>query len=128
MAEAYLRHYAGGHASVFSAGLEAHGLNPYAVKVLKMAGLDISSHRSKTTDDIKEERFDYILTVCDHAHENCPYFPGQAKRLHQNFPDPAKAMGSEADKMKVFIEVRDLIDKYCQEFVNNYVIKTKHLS
>lgn len=121
MAEAFLRHYAKGSADVFSAGLEAHGMNPMAVKVLQMAGLDVSSHYSKTMDEFIGQSFDYILTVCDHARENCPYFPGNAIRIHQNFPDPAKATGTDDQILQQFIKVRNEIDHYCREFIQKTV-------
>ncbi len=121
MAEAFLRHYAKGNADVYSAGLEAHGMNPMAVKVLQMAGLDVSSHYSKTMDEFIGQSFDYILTVCDHARENCPYFPGNAIRIHQSFPDPAKATGTDDQILEQFIKVRNEIDHFCREFIQKTV-------
>ena len=117
MAEGFFRYYAKDKADIFSAGLEAHGLNEKAVMVMKEIGIDISSHQSKTLEQFIGTSFDYILTVCDHADEHCPYFPGNAKRIHQSFPDPAKAQGTEKEIMGEFRKVRDLINKYSQEFL-----------
>lgn len=116
MAEGFFRHYAKGNAEVFSAGLEAHGLNSKAVEVMKEVGIDISLHQSKTIDQLTEKNFDYIITVCDHADEHCPYFPGKAKRIHKSFSDPAKAKGTEQEILNEFRKVRDLIQKYASTF------------
>jgi arsenate reductase len=116
MAEAYLRKYAGEKANVFSAGVEVHGLNPRAVASMKEDGIDISGYRSKNTDEFLDKSFDYILTVCDHASEACPLFPGKAVRLHHNFRDPAKASGSEAEITAAFRKVRNEIKEWCFEF------------
>ncbi len=116
MAEAYLRKFAGDKADIFSAGVEVHGLNPRAVAIMKEDGIDISGYRSKNTNEFLEHRFDYILTVCDHASEVCPHFPGKAIRIHHNFSDPAKARGSEEEISAAFRTVRDQIREWCQEF------------
>ncbi len=121
MAEGYLRHFAAGRAEVSSAGVETHGLNPRAVDVMKEDGMDISSHTSKTIDALAGKTFDLILTVCDSARENCPWFPADAKRLHHDFPDPAKAQGSEAEIMEEFRRVRDLIKAHCKELIDQLV-------
>lgn len=118
MAEGYLRHFAAGRAAVASAGVEAHGLNPRAVAVMQEDGVDISSHTSKTIDAFQGRDFGLILTVCDSARENCPWFPANAKRLHHDFPDPAKAQGSEAEIMEEFRRVRDLIKAYCKDLID----------
>lgn len=121
MAEGWLRYYSGDAAEVYSAGIEAHGLNKYAVKVMMDAIIDISGHQSKTVDDLPVKEFDYIITVCDSARENCPWFPGNATRLHQSFPDPAKATGTEEEILAVFAEVRDSIEDFCFDFVNENI-------
>jgi arsenate reductase (thioredoxin) len=121
MAEGWIRYYAGDEAEVYSAGIEAHGLNPNAVKVMNDALIDISAHKSKTTSDLPSIEFDYIITVCDNARENCPYFPGKAVRLHKSFPDPASFKGSEDEILQKFIEVRDMIEDYCFDFVHSYI-------
>ena len=118
MAHGYLNKFAGSKAQVFSAGVEAHGLNPRTVKVMAEDGVDISHHTSNTMDTYKGESFDYIITVCDHAKENCPYFPGDAVRLHHNFTDPANATGTEEQILDVYRSVRSQVKDYCSNFVN----------
>ena len=116
MAEGWLRHFGGSNAEVFSAGIEAHGLNPRAVAVMMEAGVDISSHTSKTIDELKGTEFDVVITVCDNARERCPYIPAKAMKLHHDFTDPARAVGSEEKIMEAFRSVRDQIKHYCQAF------------
>lgn len=117
IAEAYLRHFAGGGIKIYSAGIETHGVNPKAIKTMNDDGIDISHHTSNHVDEYQHIDFDYIITVCDNARENCPFFPSKAKKFHYNFPDPAKASGTEEEIEKVFIDVRNLIKTYCQSFV-----------
>jgi len=117
IAEGYLRHLAGHKAQVYSAGIEAHGLNPKAVEVMKEDGLDISGQTSNNITEYGNIDFDFVITVCDNAKERCPYFPATAKMFHQDFPDPAKAQGTEEQIMHEFRSVRDQIKLYCQEFV-----------
>ena len=90
MAEGWARHLKGAEIDAYSAGIEAHGLNPLAVRVMAEAGVDISSHRSRRVEELGDVRFDYVVTVCGHAHENCPVFPGRAKVVHVGFDDPPK--------------------------------------
>ena len=116
MAEGWLRFFAGDTVEVHSAGVESHGLNPRAVAVMKEAGVDISSHTSKTVDTLERVEFDIVITVCDNARERCPYFPAKAIKLHHDFPDPARAVGSEKEIMETFRSVRDQIKNYCQAF------------
>lgn len=117
MAEAYLRHFSNGKAEVFSAGVETHGVNPRAIKTMQEDGIDISSHTSNNIDEYRSIDFDSIITVCDNAKERCPYFPSTAKKFHHNFPDPAKASGTEEEVMAEFRKVREMIKEYCKEFV-----------
>ena len=119
MAEGYLRKFGQEEIEVYSAGIETHGLNPLAVKVMAEDGLDISRHTSNHVDEYANIDFDYIITVCDHARENCPYIPGKATRFHHNFPDPAKASGSEEEILEEFRKVRDLIMQYISDFIQN---------
>ncbi len=119
MAEGWLKHFAGTKAEVFSAGLETHGVNPKAIKVMDEAQVDISNHTSDNLEKYLDFEFDYIITVCDNANENCANFPGTAERLHYNFPDPAKAEGSDREIMNKFRIVRDLIRHYCEDFVKS---------
>lgn len=121
MAEAYLRVYAGNQAMIYSAGVEAHGLNPRAVQTMQEDGIDISGQRSKLVDEVASVSFDFIITVCDNAKERCPYFPSSAQRFHQAFTDPAKASGSEEEVASEFRMVREQIKEYAKAFV------TKHL-
>ncbi len=116
IAEGYLRHYAKGKAEIYSAGIETHGVNPLAIEVMKEDGIDISKHTSNNIDEYRTIDFDYVITVCDNAKENCPYFPSKAEMFHQNFPDPAKATGTKEEIRNEFRKVRDMIKKYCEEF------------
>lgn len=117
MAEGYLRHFAGDKVEVFSAGVETHGLNPKAVAAMQEDGVDISSHTSKTIDAFQGRAFDLILTVCDSARENCPWFPAKAEHLHRDFPDPAMALGTETEVMDAFRKVRDQIKAFCKDLI-----------
>lgn len=122
MAHGFLAHYAGKKANIYSAGIETHGLNPNAVAALNEVGLDISHHSSNLVDDYWDINFDFIITVCDHAAENCPVFPSAtAKRLHQNFSDPSKIKGSVAEIQAAFRKTRDDIQRYCMHFVESYL-------
>jgi len=113
MAEGYLRKYVGDSAAVYSAGVETHGLNPKAVEVMAEEGVDISGHTSNHVEEYGDIPFDLVITVCDHAHERCPFFPA-AKVLHYNFPDPAKATGTQEEVMDAFRRTRDMIREYCR--------------
>jgi arsenate reductase len=114
IAEGYIRYFGGQDVEVFSAGIETHGVNPRAIQVMREDGVDISEHTSNNVNEYLDLQFDTILTVCDHAKENCPYIPGDALRLHQNFPDPAKASGSEEEILNEFRATRDMIKDYCR--------------
>lgn len=118
IAEGYLRHFAGDKAEVYSAGIETHGVNPKAIEIMKRDGIDISGHTSNNIEEYINIGFDYVITVCDNAKESCPYFPSVAVKLHYNFPDPAKATGTEEQVMEAFREVREMIKEYAQNFVN----------
>lgn len=119
IAEGYLKYFAGNIANIYSAGIETHGVNPKAIEIMKRDGIDISNHTSNNINEYLGVDFDFVITVCDNAKESCPYFPTQAVKLHYNFPDPAKAKGTEEQVMEQFREVRELIRKYIQNFVNN---------
>lgn len=118
IAEGYLRYFAGNKAEIFSAGIEIHGVNPNAIKVMKEDGIDISNHTSNHIDEYSNIDFDIIITVCDNARETCPFFPSKAKKFHQNFPDPAKALGNENEKINEFRKVRDMIKEFCKNFIS----------
>ena len=117
IAEGYLRYYAGDNADVYSAGVETHGVNPRAIATMNEDGIDISSHTSNNIDEYLNVDFDFVITVCDNAKERCPYFPSKAKILHHNFPDPAKATGTDDEIMEQFRQVRLQIKDYCRQFV-----------
>ncbi|MGY4386042.1 arsenate reductase [Pedobacter sp. UYP24] len=118
IAEGYLRYFAREEAEIYSAGIETHGVNPKAVETMRADGIDISRHTSNNINEYKSIDFDYVITVCDNAKESCPYFPTNAVKLHHNFPDPAKAKGNDTEVMEQFREVREMIRKYAQNFVN----------
>ena len=117
IAEGYLRLFAGDKADVYSAGIETHGVNPRAIATMREDGIDISGHTSNHIDEYRSIQFDFVITVCDNAKESCPFFPTTAKKFHQNFPDPAKASGTEAEIAQSFQEVREQIKEYCREWV-----------
>ncbi|MBO9151496.1 arsenate reductase ArsC [Chitinophaga sp. GCM10012297] len=121
IAEGYLRAFAAGKAEVYSAGMETHGVNPRAVTTMAEDGIDISAHTSNNVNEYAGIPFDYVITVCDNAKERCPYFPGTAERFHHNFPDPAKAAGTEDEITQEFRAVRDLIKDYCRAFVRDHI-------
>ncbi|MBD1364546.1 arsenate reductase ArsC [Mucilaginibacter sp. ZT4R22] len=121
LAEGYLRHFAGDKANVYSAGIETHGVNPKAIAVMAEDHIDISDHTSNHVDEYIAIPFDQVITVCDNANEACPFFPGKVERFHENFPDPAKAKGTEREIMDEFRRVRDLIKVYSATFVNQHL-------
>lgn len=121
IAEGYLRHFANGNAKIYSAGVETHGVNPKAIAVMAKDGIDISGHTSNNVDEYYDINFDYIITVCDNAKENCPFFPSKAERFHYNFPDPAKAQGTDEEIMQEFVRVRDMIKQYSQDFIKEHI-------
>ena len=116
MAEGLLRHEAGGCFEVASAGTKPGHVRPEAITVMKELGIDISGHRSKHVDEFKGQAFDYVLTVCDTANESCPVFPGQTKRIHKAFEDPAAFQGTEIERLALFRRVREEIRDYLKKF------------
>lgn len=117
MAEGWCRHLKGEIIEPYSAGIETHGLNPYAVQVMAEAGVDISHHRSKHLDELKDVSFDYVITVCDHANEHCPTYLGKAKMLHKGFDDPpklAQQAKNEQEKLDCYRRVRDQIKAFIE--------------
>lgn len=120
MAQGYLEHFAKERVKIYSAGIETHGLNKKAVGVMKEDGIDISHHTSNHVDEYKDVAFDFIITVCDHANENCPFIPSKkAVRLHHNFKDPSKVEGSEEEIHEAFNTTRNEIKAWCEKFVND---------
>jgi len=118
IAEAYLRFFGIDKVNIYSAGIETHGVNPKAIATMLEDGIDISGHTSNHVNEYAGIDFDFIITVCDNAKENCPYFPSKAKRFHFNFPDPAKVNGTEEFIAEAFRNVRLQIKQYCNEFVS----------
>jgi arsenate reductase (thioredoxin) len=121
IAEGYLKEFSNGKANIYSAGVETHGVNPRAIETMKEDGIDISGHTSNHVDEYKDIQFDYVLTVCDNAKERCPVFPTTATKLHRNFPDPAKATGTEEEIKAQFRTVRDMIRSWTQEFAEAHL-------
>lgn len=111
MAEGWTRHLKGDVIEPCSAGIESHGLNTYAVRVMAEAGVDISNHVSKTLQDLGSQEFDYVVTVCGHAHETCPIFPGKVKVIHVGFDDPPKLAANETDPVKALDHYRRVRDE-----------------
>jgi arsenate reductase len=115
MAEGWTRALKGDVIEPCSAGLEKHGVNPYAIKVMAEAGVDISGHGSKTLDELADLQFDYVITVCGHANEHCPLFPGKTKVVHVGFEDPpvlTKHLSDGEEKLAVYRRVRDEIRRF----------------
>ncbi len=117
MAERWTRALKSNEIEVCSAGLETHGLNPSAVKVMAEAGVDISGQKSQHLDEFADVKLDVVVTVCAHAHETCPYFPGDAKVIHVEFDDPPKLSPPDAPeevKLDGFRRVRDEIKAFVE--------------
>ena len=118
MAEGWARQLKGDVIEAYSAGIETHGLNPNAVKVMVEDGVDISGQRSKRVEELKGIEFDYVVTVCDHAHESCPLFPGKTKVLHVGFDDPprlARTAKTEEEALAFYRRVRDEIRRFVEK-------------
>jgi arsenate reductase len=121
MAHGYLKLFAENEAEIYSAGLETHGLNPLAVKVMKEDNVDISHHTSNLLDDYLDHDFDLVLTVCDHANETCPVFPKCTTKVHKNFSDPSKSNGKEEEIMESFRKTRQEIRQFCEELIGEFI-------
>jgi arsenate reductase len=120
MAEGFMRNMAGDKFQVVSAGVEPTQVNPYAIKAMAEVDIDISSHKSKSVNEFLNQKFDYVITVCNHARQVCPVFPGQNQDIHWDIEDPANFKGSEQDKIKFFRKIRDEIKEKCLEFLQNF--------
>jgi arsenate reductase len=118
MAEGLLRHDAGEQFEVESAGTKPSFVRPEAIAVMSELGIDISAHRSKSVAEFEGQRFDYVITFCDHSREGCPVFFGAAQRLHHAFEDPAAATGSDEERLALFRRVRNDLRSYLQAFGN----------
>lgn len=123
MAEGLLRARGGGRYAVFSAGTHPRGVHPLAIQVMREIGIDISEaagHRAKSLDEFKEqEPMELVVTVCDDAAEECPYFPGARRQEHWGFPDPSAVIGSDEERLAAFRSVRDAIARRIEDFVRH---------
>ena len=118
MSEGFLRHMAGDKFEVFSAGVKPTTVNPLAIKVMAEAGIDISSHRSKSAKEFIGQKFDYVITVCNNANQTCPIFPGKYEKVHWDLEDPAGAVGSEEERLIIFRRIRDQIKNNISGFLS----------
>lgn len=121
IAHGYLAFMTKGKANVYSAGVETHGVNPKAIAIMKEDGIDISGHSSNNITEYFGIDFDYVITVCDNAKERCPYFPTKALKFHYNFPDPAKAIGTDEEVMNEFRFVQKMVKEYCRNFSETHI-------
>ncbi len=119
IAHAFLNHYSNNDVEIYSAGIETHGVNPKAIETLAEIGIDISQNTSNLIDEYINISFDYIITVCDDAFENCPIFPiGKAVRIHQNFSDPSKKTLNKGTVREEFRKTREEINTFCKDFIS----------
>lgn len=121
MAEGYFRHFAGDKAEIYSAGVHSTGVNPGAIATMLEDGIDISGHSSNAMEEYRDIDFDYVITVCDNARENCPFWPGNSIHLHHAFPDPAHVTGTAEEIKIAFASTRNLIKEYARQFVADYL-------
>jgi arsenate reductase len=119
MAEGLINHDLTGKVQAFSAGTEPSFVHPLAIAAMKEVGIDISRHRSKSMDEFVEEKFDFVITLCDHAAESCPIFFGGVQRIHMGFPNPAAVSGSQEERLGAFRKVRDQIRTQLVEFLSD---------
>jgi arsenate reductase (thioredoxin) len=125
MAEGLLRSLAGDRVVVHSAGTRATAVNPFAVRAMADAGIDISDHFSKNLDRFLDQPFDYVITVCDHAAEQCPLFPGKAERIHWGLKDPAAVEGDDTEKLQAFKQVRDQLREHLTNWLTDLGVEFK---
>ena len=119
MAEGLLKHITQNKYEISSAGTKPSIVRPEAIKALAEIGIDISNNRSKSVDEFTDQEIDFVLTVCDNANENCPYFPAKTKLIHHSFKDPAEIEGDEETRLNAFRKIRDEIKSYFEnDFVN----------
>lgn len=122
MAEGWTRHLKKDLLQPFSAGIEKHGLDPLAIKVMDEVGVDISKQKSKLITELEDKDFDYVVTICEDANRNCPIFPGKAKRIHRAFDNPpriAKTLTSQKDILSLYRRVRDEIKEFVSKMPGN---------
>jgi len=118
MAEGLINHDLAGKVQAFSAGIEPSFVHPLAIAVMKEVGIDISRHRSKSIDEFADEKFDFVITLCDQAAESCPIFFGGVQRIHMGLPNPAAVSGNPEEKMAAFRKVRDQIQEEIVDFLS----------
>ncbi len=121
IAEGFLQHFTHTKAKIYSAGIEAHGVNPLAVETMVEEGIDISGQTSNLISEYSDIRFDFVITVCDNAKSNCPFLPGDHMLLHHDFPDPSKITGSPEQIRSEFRRTRLLIKEYIENFINDHL-------
>ena len=120
IAHGYLEHFTDQRkVKIYSAGIETHGVNPRAITTMYEDGIDILHHTSNNINEYTAIDFDFVITVCDNAKERCPFFPSKARKMHCDFPDPAKAIGTEIEIIAQFRKVREIIKDYSKNFVEN---------
>jgi arsenate reductase len=119
MAEGLMRQFRRDEFEVFSAGVEPKGVHPQAIVAMREIGVDISRQKSKHVDDLPAKEFDCIITLCDHAAQNCPVFPGKGVRIHHGFSDPAAVQGSDHEVLEAFRKVRDELKQFILAFGND---------
>lgn len=116
MGEGLFRHFMGDRFEIHSAGTRPSSVRQEAIAAMAELGIDISAHRSKSVDEFQAREFAYVVTVCDNAKENCPYFPGHTQRVHWSFEDPAAVQGDEETRLQAFRRIRDQIRARVEEF------------
>lgn len=121
IAHGYLQHFAKENAQVYSAGVEVHGLNPFAIGIMAEDGIDISKYTSNHVDEYADIEFDFVITVCDNAKEACPFFPTKTKTIHHSFEDPSKVSGTAKELIAEFRRVRDQIKVFSEEFIKENI-------
>jgi len=115
IAEGLVNALHGDRLQAFSAGTEPSEVNPRAVLAMLEIGIDITDHRSKSVQELLSQEFDYVITVCDHARENCPVFPGGKELIHHSFVDPASLQGTEQERQEAFRKARDEIKSWIDD-------------
>ena len=122
MAEAFIKHMTFNRVNAVSAGTKPAPVNPYAIRVMKEIGIDISKNRSKSVSEFQNDGFDYVITVCNDARENCPVFRGSHTKIHKSFEDPVRIKGNDKIKLEAFRKIRDEINDWLVEFIERYQI------
>jgi arsenate reductase len=127
LAEGLMNHFHGGRFEAFSAGTEATFVKPFAIEAMKQIGIDITRNRSKTVEEFRGMKFDYVVTVCDSAKENCPFFPGAKAYIHMGFQDPSDVEGTDEEKRSAFARTRDEIKQWVDHTFDDSIRKNKKI-